>query len=132
MVFILTPPPGGQLQAQRWQCKICFGSASPLPLDVTSRLPPAAADLPGIVPHPGSAGPRGGCRHAVVGCAGGAPGRMPDPKADLLAWLELDETWLSTEAPSTPWPWSHKRPFAGRRLRARFPYTEGRNRRPCR
>ena len=30
----------GSLRVQRWQCKVCHGSASPLPPDVTARQCP--------------------------------------------------------------------------------------------
>ena len=97
----------GRLQVQRWQCKACLGSASPLPPGVTSRQRPQSfrelvTDL-----YVYSVSFRGLARILdLLGCGVGAatlwrdvqavaPDRRPDPQADLPAWLEVDETWLS-------------------------------------
>ena len=104
----------GRLQVQRWQCKVCHGSASPLPPDVTSRQRPQTfrelvADL-----YVHSAGFRGLSRIlARLGCGVGAatlwrdvqavaPGRLLDPQAALPAWVEVDETWLSIGGEKRP------------------------------
>ncbi len=96
----------GALAVQRWQCKACLGSASPLPPGVTSRQRPQTfrelvADL-----YVHSVSFRGLARIlALLGCGVGAatlwrdvqavaPGREPDPQAPLPAWVEVDETWL--------------------------------------
>ena len=104
----------GRLRVQRWQCKACHGSASPLPPDVTARQRPQTfrelvADL-----YVHSAGFRGLSRIlALLGCGVGAttlwrdvqtvaPGRGPDPQAALTAWVEVDETWLSIGGEKRP------------------------------
>ncbi len=96
----------GRLRVQRWQCKACRGSASPLPPDVTSRQRPQTfrelvADL-----YVYCVSFRGLSRLlALLGCGVGAatlwrdvqavaPGLMPDPQAALPSWVEVDETWL--------------------------------------
>ncbi len=96
----------GRLRVQRWQCKACRGSASPLPPDVTSRQRPQTfrelvADL-----YVSCVSFRGLSRLlALLGCGVGAatlwrdvqavaPGLAPDPQADLPSWVEVDETWL--------------------------------------
>ena len=75
----------GRLQVQRWQCKACLGSTSPLPPGVTARQRPQAfrelvtamyvysVSFRGLVRPPGPAGLRGGGGHPVAGCAGGGP-----------------------------------------------------------
>ena len=73
----------GRLSVQRWQCKACGGSASPLPPDVTSRQRPQTfrelvADL--------------------YVCAVRSPdpeAALPDPQTKRKPWVEVDETWLS-------------------------------------
>ena len=86
----------GALDVQRWQCKACLGSASPLPPGVTSRqrsqtFRELAADL-----YVHSVRCRGLARIlALLGCGVGAttlwrdvqavaPGREPDPQGERL------------------------------------------------
>ena len=104
----------GRLRVQRWQCKACGGSASPLPPDVTSRPRPQTfrelvAELYGSC-----VSLRGLSRLlALLGCGvgaatlwrdvpAGAPGRAPDPQAALPPWGEVDETWLSLGGAKRP------------------------------
>ena len=96
----------GVLNVQRWQCKACLGSASPLPPGVTSRQRPQTfrALVADLYVH--SVRFRALARIlALLGCGVGAatlwrdvqavaPGREPDPQAPLPAWVEVDETWL--------------------------------------
>ena len=81
----------GRLQVQRWQCKVCHGSASPLPPDVTSRQRPQtfrelvadlyvhSAGFRGLSRILARLGLRGGCGHPVAGRAGGGPGPAARP-----------------------------------------------------
>ena len=111
----------GRLSVQRWQCKACGGSASPLPPDVTSRQRPQTfrelvADL-----YVSAVSLRGLARIlGLLGCGVGpatlwrdvqavAPGRAPDPEAALhdpqtkrKPWVEVDETWLSIGGEKRP------------------------------
>ena len=97
----------GRLCVQRWQCKACLGSASPLPPDVTAHQRPQTfrelvADL-----YVHCVSVRDLSRLlARLGCGVGAatlwrdvqavaPGRAPDPQTKLPSWVEVDETWLS-------------------------------------
>jgi len=96
----------GRLWIQRWQCKACQGSASPLPPDVTSRQRPQTFRelVTDLYVHCVSF--RGLSRLlALLGCGVGAatlwrdvqavaPGLMPDPQANLPPWVAGDETWL--------------------------------------
>ena len=104
----------GRLQVQRWQCKACLGSASPLPPGVTAlQRPQAFRELvTSLYVH--SVSLRGLVRILdLLGCGVGAatlwrdvqavaPGRRPDPQAVLPAWLEVDETWLSIGGEKRP------------------------------
>ena len=104
----------GRLSVQRWQGKVCGGSASPLPPDVTARQRPQTfrelvADL-----YVYSVSLRGLSRLlALLGCGVGAatrwrdiqavaPGRAPDPEAALEPWVEVDETWLPVGGEKRP------------------------------
>ena len=96
----------GRLRVQRWPCKACLGSASPLPPDVTSRQRPQTFRelVTDLYVHCVSL--RGLSRLLVLlGCGAGAatlwrdvqavaPGLAPDPQAALPSWVEVDETWL--------------------------------------
>ena len=90
----------GRLRVQRWQCKVCHGSASPLPPDVTSRQRPQTfrelvADL-----YVHSAGFRGLSRILErLGCGVGvatlwrdvqaaAPGRLHVPHHPGSRWTK--------------------------------------------
>ena len=105
----------GRLCIQRWQCKACLGSASPLPPDVTSRQRPQTFRelVTDLYVHCVSL--RGLSRLlALLGCGGGGPppcGGMcrrwppaltPDPQAKLSPWVEVDETWLSIGGAKRP------------------------------
>ncbi len=104
----------GRLQVQRWQCKACLGSASPLPPGVTSRQRPQAFRelVTSLYVH--SVSFRGLVRILdLLGCGVGAatlwrdvqavaPGRMPDPQAALPSRVEVDETWLSIGGEKRP------------------------------
>ena len=104
----------GRLQVQRWQCKACHGSASPLPPGVTSRQRPQAFRelVTSLYVH--SVSFRGLVRILdLLGCGVGAAtlwrdvqavasGWMPDPQAVLPAWVEVDETWLSIGGAKRP------------------------------
>ena len=104
----------GRLCIQRWQCKACRGSTSPLPPDVTSSQRPQTfrelvADL-----YVHCVSLRGLSRLlALLGCGVGAatlwrdvqavaPGLAPDPQAKLPSWVEMDETWLSIGGEKRP------------------------------
>ncbi len=96
----------GRLWVQRWQCKVCLGSASPLPPDVTSRQRPQTFRELVAALYVHSVSFRGLSRIlALLGCGVGAatlwrdvqavtPGLAPDPQADLSPWVAGDETWL--------------------------------------
>ncbi len=104
----------GRLQVQRWQCKACHGSASPLPPGVTARQRPQAFRelVTSLYVH--SVSFRGLVRILdLLGCGVGAatlwrdvqavaPGRMPDPQTVLPAWVAGDETWLSIGGEKRP------------------------------
>ena len=104
----------GRLQVQRWQCKACLGSASPLPPGVTARQRPQAFRelVTSLYVH--SVSFRGLVRILdLLGCGVGAaslwrdvqavaPNRMPDPQAALPSWVEVDETWLSIGGAKRP------------------------------
>ena len=97
----------GRLWVQRWQCKACRGSTSPLPPDVTSRQHPQSFRELVAALYVHSVSFRGLSRIlALLGCGVGAatlwrdvqavaPGLAPDPQAALPPWVEVDETWLS-------------------------------------
>ena len=98
----------GRLCIQRWQCKACGGSASPLPPDVTTRQRPQTfrelvADM-----YVHGASFRGLSRLlALPGCGVGPATlwrdvQVPDPQAALPSWVEVDETWLSIEGAKRP------------------------------
>ena len=111
----------GRLSVQCRQCKACGGSSSPLPPDVTARQRPQTfralvADL-----YVYAVSLRGLSRILdLPGCGVGpatlwrdvqavAPGRAPDPEADLhdpqtqrKAWVEVDDTWLSIGGEKRP------------------------------
>ena len=107
----------GQLQVQRWQCKACGGSASPLPPGVTARQRSQAfrelvtamyvySVSSGVWCASWTCGAAGWCGHPGRDVQAVAPGLAPDPQAKLPPWVEVDETWLSLGAQSVPWPWS--------------------------
>ena len=92
----------GRLCIQRWQCKTCLGSASPLPPDMTARQRPQTfrelvADL-----YVHCVSLRGLSRLlALLGCGVGAAtlwrdvqavasGLAPDPQAKLPLWVEVE------------------------------------------
>ena len=79
----------GRLRIQRWQCKACLGSASPLPPDVSCVSFRGLSHLLSLL----------GCGVGAVtpwrDVQSVAPGLAPDPQADLRSWVEVDETWLS-------------------------------------
>ena len=97
----------GRLQVQRWQCKACLGSASPLPPGVTSRQRPQSFRELVTAMYVYSVSFRGLVRLLdLLGCGVGAatlwrdvqavaPGLAPDPQAQLPSWVAVDETWLS-------------------------------------
>ncbi len=104
----------GRLQVQRWQCKACHGSASPLPPGVTARQRPQAFRelVTSLYVH--SVSLRGLVRILdLLDCGVGAatlwrdvqavaPGRMPDPQMGLPPWVEVDETWLTIGGEKRP------------------------------
>ncbi|MXZ42676.1 MAG: hypothetical protein F4Z18_13130 [Caldilineaceae bacterium SB0666_bin_21] len=104
----------GRLQVQRWQCKACLGSASPLPPGVTARQRPQAFRKLVTSMYVYSVSFRGLVRLLdLLGCGVGAatlwrdvqavaPGRAPDPQAKLPSWVEVDETWLSLGGEKRP------------------------------
>ncbi len=99
----------GRLQVQRWQCKACHGSDSPLPPGVTSRQRPQAFRELVMSLYVHSVSFRGLVR--ILDCwaagwarppCGGTCRRMPDPQAVLPTWGAGDETWLSIGGEKRP------------------------------
>ena len=90
----------GRLQVQRWQCKACLGSASPLPPGVTARQRPQA--FRGLVRLLDPRGCGVGAATLWRDVQAVAPGLAPDPQAKLPSWVEVDETWLSLGGAKRP------------------------------
>ena len=95
----------GRLSVQRWQCKACGGSASPLPPDVNSRQRPQTfralvADL-----YVYSVSLRDLSRIlGLRGCGVGPSTLWRDLQAvaPRKPWVEVDETWLSIGGEKRP------------------------------